>query len=269
MSIFKSFNSDIKKTLKKSDLVFDSDIKKEAIGTGSIVIDTKMDGGISYLGRMTEISSFESGGKTTLALLTVAEALKKYPDKGVIYLDAELALDSVYMKRLGADPDNERLLIYQPKSVEEAEKILFKAFEGKGGKPGSLHGSISLLVIDSVAAMRSESEFNDMIEGSNQHATAWGRISVKLNYWAKNNGMAILLINQMRAKPQISNNDRFSLSNNGIAQGYSNTDTSLTTCVSYDTLVDVMIDGEKRKMTMSELEEQYKQHRPNDIIDLK
>jgi len=258
MSIFSDFKKDVEKTFKKRKIVFGSDVKSEPVPTGSVVIDS-LDGGIAFEGRISEISSYESGGKSTLALMTVAQALEKYPDKAVVYVDSELALDPVYMKSLGADPDDERLIVVQPNNIEEADKFLTMAFDSqKGGKPGKLEGKVSLLVIDSVASLRSKSEFDAEVGGSGQksmHASAWGSLTIKINRWAKLNDMAVLLVNQFRAKPQISNMDKFSLSNTSIGQGYSNTDTSITTCVTYDTKVKVRVDGVEKEITMKELKD--------------
>jgi len=235
MGIFDDFSKDIKKAYSKknADIVLDYTKQKEPIGSGSIVIDHTFDGGLAYKGRLVEFLSFESGGKSTMAIQSCVSALKQYPDQAVIFLDSEQALDYAYAKSLGMDAEDERVMIYQPRTMEEMEDILSKAFDPqKGGKSPRLNKMISTVVVDSVAATRPAVMFEQSSDGKgqkSQHASAWGLFSPKLNKWAAEQNFACILLNQLRAKPQMGTMDKFSLSGNtGIANGHSNVDTALT-----------------------------------------
>ena len=71
----------------------------EAIPTGSLALDAALGIGGVPKGRIIEIYSPESSGKTTLALHILAEAQKRGGE--VAFVDAEHALDPVYAAALG------------------------------------------------------------------------------------------------------------------------------------------------------------------------
>ena len=231
MSVFKDFVEQVQKDFKKAkkNIVFDAENVKDPIPSGSIVIDKVFGGGLFYRGAMGEIASFESGGKTTLALQSCAEALKKYPNEGIIYFDFEKALDPVYAKSLGVDIEDERVMVFTPDSIEDMMKVLSAGFSKKKG--AKLAGKISTIVIDSVAAARpmASIDMEDTSAQKSQHASAWSEITPKLMNLVANYNIAMILINQFRAKPMIDRNSQFSLANTGIGQGYSNMETSLST----------------------------------------
>lgn len=121
----------------------------EAISTGSIGLDHAIGIGGMPRGRIVEIYGAESCGKTTLALHVIAEAQKK----GVCaFVDAEHALDPRYAKNLGVKTNE--LLISQPGSGEEALQIAESLVKS---------GKISVVVIDSVAALIPKSEIEGQI----------------------------------------------------------------------------------------------------------
>ena len=113
----------------------------ESISTGSLSLDLALGIGGLPKGRVIEIYGPESSGKTTLALQVVAEAQKTGGICG--FIDAEHALDPVYAKKLGVD--TEELLISQPDTGEQALEIADTLIKS---------GSVSVLVIDSVAASK-------------------------------------------------------------------------------------------------------------------
>src|SRR5690606_32635003 len=86
-----------------------------------------------------------SSGKTTLTLHVVAEEQKK---GGVCaFVDAEHALDPQYAKKLGVNLDE--LLISQPDTGEQALEIVDTLVRS---------GAVSLVVVDSVAALTPKPE---------------------------------------------------------------------------------------------------------------
>lgn len=253
--MFDDVLKDIEKSYKKKNdtIIYDPNREKIALSSGSVAIDTEHDGGLCYLGRITQFASMESGGKSTLAFQTALCACRDYPDQGVVYMDVEQHSDYTYLESLarkyGFDGVPKNLVILQPMSAEELEDTTGKFVNKMGDK-------IILLVIDSVAAAKPKSMLERKHGESGQkaeHATFWNEFCPKLNNWAKKHNFAVLLINQLRAKPSISNMDKFSVGNVGVGAGASSFDNSFTACVTYDTKVTVRIDGEEKEMTMSEL----------------
>ena len=123
----------------------------EATSTGSLGLDIALGIGGLPKGRIIEIYGPESSGKTTLTLHCVAEEQKK---GGVCaFVDAEHALDPQYAKKLGVDLDE--LLISQPDTGEQALEITDTLVRS---------GAVSLVVVDSVAALTPKSELEGDME---------------------------------------------------------------------------------------------------------
>ena len=116
------------------------DEKIEVISSGSISLDIALGVGGYPKGRIIEIFGPESSGKTTFALHAIAEAQK---EGGLAaFIDAEHALDPRYAHALGVDIDN--LIVSQPDTGEQALEIAEHLIRS---------GAISILVVDSVAAL--------------------------------------------------------------------------------------------------------------------
>ncbi|MEW6040351.1 MAG: DNA recombination/repair protein RecA, partial [Elusimicrobiota bacterium] len=88
----------------------------EVIPTGALPLDVAIGVGGIPRGRVVEIFGPEAGGKSTLAMVIVAQA-QKLGGIGA-YIDAEHAFDPAYASKLGIDVEN--LLISQPDSGEQA-----------------------------------------------------------------------------------------------------------------------------------------------------
>ena len=73
------------------------------------------------VGRMIEFVGIPQSGKTTTALDIVANFQKKYPDRYVVYMDAENAMDKEWGETLGVNWD--RIILIQPES-EHGETLL-------------------------------------------------------------------------------------------------------------------------------------------------
>ena len=96
-----------------------SNLKVEAISTGSINLDLALGVHGVPKGRITEIFGAESSGKSTLSYHVMANCQK---NSGVAaYIDTEHALDPGYAKRCGVDLND--LLVSQPNGGEEALEI--------------------------------------------------------------------------------------------------------------------------------------------------
>jgi len=161
----------------------------EAISTGSLSLDLALGIGGLPKGRVVEIYGPESSGKTTLALQVIAEAQKNGGICG--FVDAEHALDPVYAKKLGVK--TEELLISQPDTGEQALEIADTLIKS---------GSISVLVVDSVAALTPRAELEG--EMGDHHVGLQSRLMSqalrKLTSSIANTNTMMIFINQIRMK---------------------------------------------------------------------
>lgn len=161
----------------------------EATSTGSLGLDIALGIGGIPKGRVIEIYGPESSGKTTLTLHCVAEAQKK---GGVCaFVDAEHALDPLYAKNLGVNTDD--LLISQPDTGEQALEITDTLVRS---------GAVSMIVVDSVAALTPKSELEgDMGDASvGVHARLMSQAMRKLTSSISRSGCTVIFINQIRMK---------------------------------------------------------------------
>ena len=161
----------------------------EAVSTGSLSLDLALGIGGLPKGRVVEIYGPESSGKTTLALQVIAEAQKVGGICG--FVDAEHALDPVYAKKLGVK--TEELLISQPDTGEQALVIADTLIKS---------GSISVLVVDSVAALTPRAELEG--EMGDHHVGLQSRLMSqalrKLTSSIANTNTMVIFINQIRMK---------------------------------------------------------------------
>lgn len=161
----------------------------EATSTGSLGLDIALGIGGLPKGRIIEIYGPESSGKTTLTLHCVAEEQKK---GGVCaFVDAEHALDPQYAKKLGVDLDE--LLISQPDTGEQALEITDTLVRS---------GAVSLVVVDSVAALTPKSELEGDMGDSNVgvQARLMSQAMRKLTGSISRSNCMVIFINQIRMK---------------------------------------------------------------------
>jgi recombination protein RecA len=161
----------------------------ESTSTGSLGLDIALGIGGLPKGRVIEIYGPESSGKTTLTLHVVAEEQKK---GGVCaFVDAEHALDPSYARKLGVNLDE--LLISQPDTGEQALEIVDTLVRS---------GAVSLVVVDSVAALTPKAE----IEGDMGDATVGAQARLmsqamrKLTASIGRSNCMVIFINQIRMK---------------------------------------------------------------------
>ncbi len=161
----------------------------EATSTGSIGLDIALGIGGIPNGRIIEVYGPESSGKTTLTLHCIAEAQKK---GGVCaFVDAEHALDPQYARKLGVNLDE--LLISQPDTGEQALEIVDTLVRS---------GAVSMIVVDSVAALTPKSELEgDMGDYSvGVHARLMSQAMRKLTGSISKTQCTVIFINQIRMK---------------------------------------------------------------------
>jgi len=168
------------------------EIKKvdvESIPTGAISLDIALGIGGIPRGRIIEIYGPESSGKTTLALHIIANAQKA---GGIAsFIDAEHALDPEYAKKIGVDIKD--LLISQPDNGEQALDIVETLVNS---------GTVSIIVIDSVAALvpkaEIEGEMGDTHMG--RQARLMSQALRKLTAIVAKSNCTVIFINQIRMK---------------------------------------------------------------------
>ena len=161
----------------------------ESTSTGSLGLDIALGIGGIPKGRIVEIYGPESSGKTTLTLHCVAEEQKK---GGVCaFVDAEHALDPLYARKLGVNLDE--LLISQPDTGEQGLEIVDTLVRS---------GAVSMVVIDSVAALTPKSELEgDMGDSSlGVHARLMSQAMRKLTGSISRSKCTVIFINQIRMK---------------------------------------------------------------------
>jgi recombination protein RecA len=161
----------------------------ESVSTGSLSLDLALGIGGLPKGRIIEVYGPESSGKTTLALQVLAEAQKK---GGICaFVDAEHALDPIYAKKLGVKTGE--LLISQPDTGEQALEIADTLIKS---------GSISVLVIDSVAALTPKAELEG--EMGDHHVGLQSRLMSqalrKITGSVSKSNTMVIFINQIRMK---------------------------------------------------------------------
>jgi recombination protein RecA len=184
--------SQIERTFGKGSIMklgANTALEIEAISTGSLGLDIALGIGGLPKGRVIEIYGPESSGKTTLALQTIAEAQKR---GGICaFVDAEHAMDPVYARKLGVNVDD--LLISQPDTGEQALEIADTLVRS---------GAVSVLVVDSVAALTPraelEGEMGDQLPGL--QARLMSQALRKLTASISKSNCMVVFINQIRMK---------------------------------------------------------------------
>src|SRR5487761_1222274 len=161
----------------------------EVIPTGSIALDVALGIGGLPRGRVVEIYGPEGGGKTSLALHTIANTQKA---GGIAaFIDAEHALDPDYAQKLGVDTD--AMLVSQPDTGEQALEIMDMLIRS---------GALDIVVIDSVAALVPRAEIEG--EMGDAHVGLQARLMSqalrKLTGALSNSGTTAIFINQLREK---------------------------------------------------------------------
>ncbi len=161
----------------------------DSTSTGSIGLDIALGIGGLPKGRVVEIYGPESSGKTTLTLHVIAEEQKK---GGVCaFVDAEHALDPTYARKLGVDLDE--LLISQPDAGEQALEITDTLVRS---------GAVSLVVVDSVAALTPRAELEGDMGDTQVGAQArlMSQAMRKLTSSISRSNCMVIFINQIRMK---------------------------------------------------------------------
>lgn len=161
--------------------------------TGLVSLDIILGGGWPH-GRIIELMGLPSGGKSSIAMASIAEAQKR----GAVaaYIDSEHAFSMEYAHTMGLDLDS--LLFFQPNTGEEAfEAGLAVAKNMEAG---------DILVFDSVAAMVPKAELegnmDDLTMGALARLMAKGLS--KLVQVASERKIIVIFVNQIRDKLNVT-----------------------------------------------------------------
>ncbi len=167
----------------------DVDTSIEVISTGSLLLDDAIGVGGYPKGRIVEIYGPESSGKTTMALLAIAEAQKA--GGYAAFIDAEHAIDINHAQRMGVDL--EKLLISQPDSGEQALQLVDHLTQT---------GEFSMIVVDSVAALTPIAELEGQMDEHTIGAQArlMSKSMRKLSGSINRTNTIVIFINQIREK---------------------------------------------------------------------
>lgn len=159
----------------------------EVVSSGSYSIDHALGRGGFPKGTIAEIYGKPSGGKTTLSLLSIAEAQKA--GGTAAFIDVEHSLDLDWAAKLGVNTDD--LILTQPKSGEQALQIVEEL---------CLTRQISMIVVDSVAGLTPQSELDGEL-GQQNMATQARLLSQALRRLVpvvSETNTILLFINQVR-----------------------------------------------------------------------
>ncbi len=161
----------------------------ETISTGSLALDIALGAGGLPMGRIVEIYGPESSGKTTLTLELIAAAQRQ--GKMCAFIDAEHALDPIYAQKLGVNINE--LLVSQPDTGEQAMEICDALARS---------GAVSVIVVDSVAALTPKAELEGEMGDSHMglQARLISKGMRKLTGNLKTANCMCVFINQIRMK---------------------------------------------------------------------
>lgn len=112
------------------------------VSTGSLALDFATGYGGFPSNRVVEIYGREGTGKTTLALMTMLNALKANPDRGALFIDVEHKITPEWLELIvGRDVVQNRLMYLSAKSIEHATNLYRAAVES---------GTICCAILDSI-----------------------------------------------------------------------------------------------------------------------
>lgn len=148
--------------------------KNKMVSSGSVALDWALGGGLPR-GELICTWGTEGSGKSTIIMRWVAEEQRRFPQKWAIWIDTEYSFNPERASQLGIDLD--RLIILQSNTVQDAIAPLSKMEEDiKANK------DVCAIVLDSVKALTSVNELNQMSEGKIESAAnAYGGIAKSLN----------------------------------------------------------------------------------------
>lgn len=162
------------------------------LSTGVFTLDAVLRGGIPRAS-ITEILGQESTGKSTLCYQLIAQTQKFIPERHCAYIDMEHAFNPQYAKDAGVDLSS--LIYIQPQNGNKATdyvETLAKTSE------------VSLIVVDSVAALVTEQEEQSSMDESTMSlgtAKLMAKFCRKIPPVLTSTDTTLVMVNQWREKP--------------------------------------------------------------------
>lgn len=155
-------------------------------------------GGLPHGGRITEASGLNSSGKTSGVSAFIADYLRNFPDKVVLYVDVENTYDVRYHAEANHF-DMDRVYVYNPDVGEPGEVVLGTILEMVNNT-----SDLCAIVIDSVPALVPSIDYESEFEKDNGMR---GTLAKFLYKWQrelipsiKANDIDLFFINQTRVK---------------------------------------------------------------------
>ncbi len=200
MSIEQDIVDTINKKYKESSCILDQkkfpEHKIGFLSTGSLCLDFATGRGVPF-GRLTEISGWESTGKSALGAYLLAENQRR---GGVsVLLDTEYAMLPAWASVLGIN--TKRLIMVEPEHLQDAIDKIFLTTEVVKGKDVPC-----CIVWDSVSGMPSKEELEkeeaDITGGGLMgHSRILSRGMRKISKIMWDRKIALVVISQLREKP--------------------------------------------------------------------
>ena len=189
---------EINKKYKDNEVLIAGDMLPDTrmLSFGVLSADYPLKGGLPY-GSIIEISGQFASGKTTLAALAVANWQRKNPDKVCIWVDVESSIKMQlphFKKMTGLQTDEDHLLVYNC-TGKSADSIFADIIDLQ-----TQADNIGMIVVDSVAALVSDSDLESDFEKDNgMRATTAKSIGKFLRFiegWLQKKNNILILINQ-------------------------------------------------------------------------
>jgi recombination protein RecA len=158
----------------------------QPLTTGSVALDIALGAHGLPRGRIVEIFGADDSAKTTLALSIIAN--EQRGGGMCAYIDADYALAPDYAAVLGVQ---DQLLVFEPYTGESAFEIVERLVRSK---------AVSLIVIDSIAALSPKAELEAEIGDRTHHLQSQliAQAMRKLTGVLSRNGCTLILLNQLR-----------------------------------------------------------------------
>lgn len=192
MSLDKVLGAINKKFGDKTASILTPDFVREikVFSSGSLTLDLALGRGGIPRGRLVEVFGPTSAGKTTLALLHIAE-VQRAGEGVAAFIDAEHTFDPELAAEYGVDLS--QLVYIDPETAENAIDIADALIRS---------GEVRLVVIDSVSALTPSKIVESSIEQQTMGLLArfMSTTCQKLNGPAYSNDCTVLFINQIREK---------------------------------------------------------------------
>jgi len=190
----KAAEAAIRKKFGEGAVIYMSQYAKKAPGvvkSGSIGLDYALGVGGFTRGKMVEFFGTPGSGKTTLAWSIAASALQQFPDKKVLYIDAEKSSAVSLIDAMGVD--RSKVVMVNAETAEQNLDI---------GETLIKTGAFSVAIVDSVAALVPRAEYEATMEDQQigLHARLMSKMCRNYKPVINTTDTLLVLINQIRQK---------------------------------------------------------------------